>query len=133
MDAQVTAAIITGVCAVGAAAIPIIIYKLRDHQPSGSTQSPSREREDLTLDSIVEHLERYRQRATYGAVAGLLGRQPLTLFNGYPFSQRNSWVVASGNGRPTNYRPSQLHPDLFRNPHVIRISEELREWLSTHP
>jgi hypothetical protein len=133
MDAQVTAALITGACAIVAAAIPIIIYKRRIiNQPGGSTQRPSPDSGGLTLDDIVERLERHRQRATYGAVAGLLGRQPLTLFNGYPFSPRNSWVVASGNGRPTNYHPSQFHPDLFRNSHVIRSSEELRAWLATH-
>ncbi len=133
MDTQVKAAIITGVCAIAAATIPVIVYMRRDHQSSSPTRGPSTESGGSSLDGIVERLERYRQRATYGAVAGLLGRQPLTLFNGYPFSPRNSWVVASGNGRPTNYQPSQLHPDLFRNSYVIKNSEELREWLATHP
>lgn len=133
MDGQVTAAVVTGVCAIMAAAIPIIVYKRRDHHTSRRVSWVVTSDSDPTLDNIVERLEKHRQRATYGAVAGLLGRQPLTLFDGYDFTPRNSWVVASGNGRPTNYHPSQLHPDLFSNPQVIRDKDELREWLSRHP
>ncbi len=36
----------------------------------------------LTLDEILDVLERHHQRATFGAVAEILGREPKSLFNG---------------------------------------------------
>src|SRR4051812_11347419 len=54
------------------------------------------------LDDILERLERHRQRATYGAVAGLLGRQPLTLFDGYDFTPK--WFIRQVTGRPARRR-----------------------------
>jgi hypothetical protein len=44
----------------------------------------------LTLDEILDVLERHRQRATFGAVAALLEREPLSLFNGYVRSPKTS-------------------------------------------
>ena len=85
------------------------------------------------LDSILARLERHRQRATFGAVAGLRGREPLTLFDGYPRTPRTSWVVSKSTGRPTGQDGSAVHPDLFQNPHVICNSAELKAWLETHP
>ena len=87
----------------------------------------------LTLDALVERLERHRQRTTYGAVADLLGLNPLSMFVGYPFTPRNSWVVAKANGIPTKYDVSQMHPDLFSNPRVIETATDLQEWLLSIP
>lgn len=86
----------------------------------------------LTLDAILERLERHRQRATFGAVAGLLGREPVKLFEGYPRIPRTSWVVSKDTGLPTGQRSSETHPDLCKNPYVIRSSQELRDRLATH-
>ena len=132
VDAQVTAAVITGICAFVAAAIPIIIYKRRDHQSIDVAQNRSTQNANLTLDGILDRLHRHRQRATYRAVGGLLGRQPHTLFDGYPFTPRNSWVVRKGDGRPTNYPPAQVHPDLLLNGRVIMTMGELKAWLAEH-
>jgi hypothetical protein len=91
------------------------------------------ERLIMNLDDILERLERHRQRATYGAVAGIVGGNPQSPFIGRPFTPRNSWVVNTDTDQPTGYDPSQLHPNLSDNPHVIRRTEELRTWLTTHP
>lgn len=86
-----------------------------------------------TLDEMCERLERHRQRATYGAVADLLGLNPQSMFIGYPFTPRYSWVVAKENGIPSKYDVSQMHPDLFSNPSYITTAVDLQQWLDSHP
>jgi hypothetical protein len=54
------------------------------------------------------------------------------MFNGYEFSQRKSWVVAKGNGRPSESRPEPIHPDLFVRDKVIETTPALRKWLAEH-
>ncbi len=160
MDAAITGAIIGGVFTVAASAIAVVVSKRMEKQPlaaprpgqvdSGSSPRPigsprsdssARDHEDdvstydssePTLDTIVESLERHSQRATYGAVAGLLGLEPYTLFNGRPFSAKNAWVVAKGTGRPTGYDDSKLPPDFFDNKRVLSTKKELVDWLATH-
>jgi hypothetical protein len=122
MDSNIAAALIGAVATVTAAVITIIYTSRRDRSP------PSNE-----LDEILERLERYRQRATFGAVAGLLGLNPLTLFNGYPRTPRTSWVVSKTTGKPTGQGGSAVHPDLLKNPYVISNSAALKAWLKTHP
>ncbi len=89
--------------------------------------------QSLDLDAICERLGRHRQRATYAAVADLLGLDRQSMFIGKPFTPRNSWVVAKGNGMPSKYEESQVHPELFSNPFVISTTVDLREWLGGHP
>lgn len=86
-----------------------------------------------TLDEMCERLERHRQRATYGAVAAILGLNPYSMFVGYPFTPRYSWVVAKETGIPSKYDVPQMHPDLFANEDYIDTAERLREWLDSHP
>ena len=135
MDSNIAAALIGAGATVVGAVLTIIYNRRRDHRPPSNWDSSS-----ITpvwrspdLDSILACLERYRQRATFGAVAGLLGREPLTLFDGYPRTPRTSWVVSKSTGKPTGQDGSALHPDLFKNPHVITNSGELKSWLETHP
>ncbi len=82
------------------------------------------------MDEILDALERGRQRATYGAVAALLGRAPRTLMSGRERDQRHSWIVSRKTGEPTGYEPDQLHPELRANVHVIDARQELEEWLA---
>jgi len=89
----------------------------------------SRESSNLTLDRILDILQHHRQRATFGAVAGALGREPLNLFDGYPRTPRTAWVVSKGTGQPTGQKQSELPPDLFTNAHVITTREELLRWI----
>lgn len=86
-----------------------------------------------TLDGILDSLERNHQRATFGAVAEFLGREPRSLFNGYPRTPRTSWVVSKSTGLPTGTKESDYPPALFENKRVIDSSDELRAWLKDHP
>jgi len=83
-----------------------------------------------TLDFVLDTLEQGRQRATYGAVARLLGKTPRTLMRGRERGPRHSWVVNRSNGLPTGYDEGLQHPELALNAHVIDSREELEAWLA---
>ena len=94
----------------------------------------------LRLDGIVHQLDVHKQRATYGAVAELVGVLPRGLMSGRPKTPRYSWVVAATNGSdsrrgfPTGYSVNQIHPDCYRqicegNENVIDSGDILRDWL----
>jgi hypothetical protein len=87
---------------------------------------------DASLDTILDQLNRRRQRATYGAVAGLIGRPPLFLMGGRPRDARHSWVVNQETGMPSGYEPHELHPDLQSRPEIVATTESLDAWLSAH-
>ena len=83
-----------------------------------------------SLDRILDALDHYRQRATYGAVAGLVGRIARSLMQGRPRDARHSWVVRKADGRPTGYAPSECHPELATRSRVIATAADLRAWLA---
>ena len=85
--------------------------------------------ENLTLDSIVEQLDTFHQRATYGAVAALLNKSPRTLMSGRDRDPRASWVVRHGTGIPTGYAPEQMHEALTERANILSTPEALRRWL----
>ena len=82
-----------------------------------------------SLDSIVEQLDRYRQRATYGAVAAYLNRAPRNLMTGRSRSEHDSWIVSHGTGMPTGYAPEQMHSEIKSRETVLRSASELSAWL----
>ncbi len=82
-----------------------------------------------SIDSIVEQLDRFRQRATYGAVAAVLNRSPRNLMSGRSRSQRDSWIVSNKDGLPTGYEPDQVHPEIKSREQVLRSGDELESWL----
>lgn len=84
-----------------------------------------------TLDQIVDLLSRNRQRATYGAVAELMGSNPRTLMGGRPKDHPNSWVVAEKDGKPTGYKPEEIDPALIVRMRVLNTRSALEEWLSS--
>ncbi len=87
---------------------------------------------DMQMDQILSALNSACQRATYGAVAAMVGKTPRTLMKGRPRDQRHSWVVNRKNGLPTGYEPAQLHPALQEHAHVIDSRAELAGFLSSH-
>ena len=85
------------------------------------------------LDQILDALNRHHQRATYGAVAGLVGTVPRAVLSGRKRDWRHSWVVNEETGKPTEYSDLRMHPSLAENDHVISSSEELEQWLLAIP
>lgn len=98
----------------------------------------------LTLEGIVEQLNARKQRASYRAVAALVGVLPRGLMTGRPKSRRYSWVVAattgggSKRGWPTGYTKNQIHPECYaqiceERADIIEEPERLRAWLNPGP
>ena len=84
-----------------------------------------------TLDAILDALDHNHQRATYGAVAALLGKPPRTLMQGRERDQRHSWVVSRKSGEPTGYQPELMHPALRERAQVLDTKEDLARWLAS--
>ena len=85
----------------------------------------------MTMDQILDALHHNHQRATYGAVAALLGKPPRTLMQGRERDQRHSWVVSRKSGEPTGYHPELVHPALRESERVIDTKEDLARWLAS--
>jgi hypothetical protein len=83
----------------------------------------------LTLDEIVDRLDRHGQRATYGAVARLLGQSPRGLLRDRERGRKYTWIVNRTTGLPTGYADDQLDPRLRESGPVIATDGELRQWL----
>jgi hypothetical protein len=82
-----------------------------------------------SLDSILELLQRHHQRATYGAVAALVGRTPQNVMQGCPRNRLHSWVVNQKTRLPTKYPAGMIHPALEERADVISSAQELAAWL----
>ena len=83
----------------------------------------------MSLEDIVDALDRHGKRATYGAVARLLGHSPRSLLRGRERGRRFSWIVNRGTGLPTGYPDEQMDPRLKDSGPVITSDGELRKWL----
>jgi len=81
------------------------------------------------VELVSQVLNRRKIRATYGAVAAVVGCIPRNVMRGLPISQENSWVVCSKTGLPTGYGPQDLHPDLIRLPTIVRDPRRLSQIL----
>jgi alkylated DNA nucleotide flippase Atl1 len=81
---------------------------------------------DTSLPEILEFLNDARTRATYGAVAQVLGVPPRSI--GAMLGARRpeaSWVVNAETELPTDYEQSDWHDDLLASSDVIRTGHEL--------
>jgi hypothetical protein len=83
------------------------------------------------LDGILAALDHHHQRATYSAVAALVGATPRTLMHGRPREAGNSWIVSKTTGRPTGYPEDAIHPQLTANETILHTREELATWLAS--
>ena len=84
---------------------------------------------DDPLTDILYRLQDARQRATYGAVAGVLNAFPRSLMRGRDRDPLHSWIVSASDGLPTGYRDDQCHADLLANDRVIQSADDLAAWL----
>jgi hypothetical protein len=82
------------------------------------------------LDGIIAALNSDQQRATYSAVAALLGQSPRALMKGHPRAPENSWIVSKSTGLPSGYADTDMHPELTARPSVLKTREELESWLA---
>jgi hypothetical protein len=82
-----------------------------------------------SLSNILDLLQTHHQRATYGAVAALLGRSPQTVMQGCPRNWLHSWVVNQDTGRPSEYPKGMIHPALEENVEILSSEQELATWL----
>ncbi len=83
-----------------------------------------------TLDGIITCLNERRVRATYGAVAGVLGPGFVAkaLMKDRERNAENSWVVHKDTKLPLDYSDEELAPRLA-NTVVIMTADKLRDWL----
>jgi hypothetical protein len=79
-----------------------------------------------SLADILRFLNDAQIRATYGAVAEVLGVVPRSL--GALLGDRRpeaSWIVAGANGLPTGYSQDEWHPALLNRGEIIGSGREL--------
>jgi alkylated DNA nucleotide flippase Atl1 len=79
-----------------------------------------------SLADILQFLNDARRRATYGAVASVLGVPPRSMgaLLGAPRAEA-SWVVNGDTGLPSGYEQSDWHRDLLATSDLIRTGHEL--------
>ena len=83
------------------------------------------------LTDVIRYLNDAQIRATYGAVAELVGGIArgigARLTQIYSKSAEASWVVSADSGLPTGYAPNQRHPGLMRTSHIVTTGRELEQ------
>jgi hypothetical protein len=84
---------------------------------------------NMSLEEIVDLLDRHGRRATYGAVAAVLGHSPRSLLRGRERGRQFSWIVNRETGMPTGYPEELIDPRLKESGPVIVTDRELRTWL----
>lgn len=80
----------------------------------------------LAVLRVLHVLNAKKQRATYGAVAGLIGVPTLHVHR--YLGKRHpevSWVVNGQSGKPSGYAEDQMHEDLFSDTTILRSRDDL--------
>ncbi len=83
------------------------------------------------LEDILTALGTHHQRATYTAVAELVGTTPRLLMRGKPRGPDNSWIVSKSTGKPTGYAAADVHPQLTAVETVLTTAGDLEAWLTS--
>lgn len=79
-----------------------------------------------TLDEVLTFLNAEQIRATYAAVADVVGVVPRALSGQLgPRRPESSWVVSAENELPTDYDQTEWHPALLSRGEVIKSGREL--------
>lgn len=88
----------------------------------------------MPIDEVLTVLNQFHQRATYGALGGVVGRPAQSVMSGRPRNHFNSWIVRTDTGLPTRYDdPALMHTHLLDHAHVISAPATLLQWLHEHP
>jgi hypothetical protein len=86
---------------------------------------------DATLAEILQFLNTQQIRATYGAVADVLGVIPRSMGARLGLPNREaSWIVSAETGLPTDYAEHDIHHALRRSGEIINTGGELRKRLA---
>jgi hypothetical protein len=79
-----------------------------------------------SLPEILQFLNDQQIRATYGAVAEVLGLGPRSMGVSLgPRTVEASWIVNGATGLPTDYSQQEMHPSLLRHNEIIKSGIEL--------
>jgi hypothetical protein len=82
--------------------------------------------DDVSLAEIIRFLNHEQVRATYRAVAGVLGLIPRTMGSKLgPRCVEASWIVSTVTGLPTDYGLDEMHPALLHKSEIIATGGEL--------
>ncbi len=93
--------------------------------------STKRQGHDASLPEIIKFLNHEQVRATYGAVAKVLGVIPRTMGSKLgPRCVEASWIVSTATGLPIDYGEDEMHPDLLKKIDVITTGSELTKRMS---
>ncbi len=85
----------------------------------------------MSIETILGYLNAVPVRATYGAVADVLGVRPQVVPRLLgPRRPEASWVVNGSTGEPTGYAPDEVDPRLPGSD-VVRTGDELRRRLES--
>ncbi len=86
---------------------------------------------DSSLAEIIRFLNHEQVRATYGAVAKVLGLIPRTMGTKLgPRCVEASWIVSTATGLPIDYGEEEMHPALLQKIEVITTGGELTKRMS---
>jgi hypothetical protein len=86
---------------------------------------------DASLAEIIRFLNHEQVRATYGAVAKVLGLIPRTMGAKLgPHRVEASWIVSTATGLPIDYGQDDMHPALLESVDIITTGGELTKRMS---
>jgi hypothetical protein len=109
-------------------------YSGRTHMAHSPKVTSERRGGTALLDDIVSYLNAAEVRATYGAVAQLVGGIAQSIgarLGGLAGRRREaSWVVNAKTGMPTAYLPEHQHPALLKSRDIITTGDDLRRRLA---
>jgi hypothetical protein len=83
----------------------------------------------LTVNQVVTILNQFGQRATYGALAEVVGGVARSVMSGRPRTPLNSWIVRARGGFPTGYTQGQMATNLLARRQVLATGAALQQWL----
>lgn len=91
-----------------------------------STRPKANSASRVGLEEILAFLNHEQVRATYGAVAEVLGVSPRSM-SAVPGPHRPeaSWIVSAENGLPTDYDQTDWHPALLSRGEIITSGQAL--------
>jgi hypothetical protein len=82
-----------------------------------------------SLDQILDLLNQYHQRATYGRRRGPGWCACNVSDEWRPRDWRHSWVVDKETKRPTEYASELVHPAIDERREILNSGEQLEAWL----